>query len=317
MSSAVGLGGPAAMKDRLLAGLVRSIGILPFRWAGRFGALVGRVLYRFDGREVRNARVNLALCFPAVNEIERERMVQRNLAETGRTLAEMLRIWVGPRLDLTELVDENGFVEAGRALLARGRGLIFALPHLGNWELIGDSTMRITPITALYRPPRLRFMDSIMRAGRARTGVEPVPIDRQGLKELHAALQRGEGIAILPDQVPKSLGASGVLAPFFGHPAMTMTLISRLARKHGAPVMFCCAVYDPATGRHRMHYFEGEAAIASASPEAAAAALNRGVERCVRKFPTAYQWTYRRFQIPGSREPNPYRGGRRSPRRSR
>lgn len=305
------------MKDRLLAGLVRLVGFLPFRWAGRLGAFLGRVLYRLDGREVRNARVNLALCFPAMNEIERERMVERNLAETGRTLAEMLRIWVGPRLDLAALIDENGFVEAGRALLARGRGVIFALPHMGNWELIGDSILHITPVTALYRPPRLRFMDPIMRAGRARTGVDPVPIDRQGLKELHAALQRGEGVVILPDQVPKSLGASGVLAPFFGHPAMTMTLISRLARKHGAPVMFCCAVYDAQTGRHRMHHFEGEAAIASASPEAAAAALNRGVERCVRKFPAAYQWTYRRFQIPGSREPNPYRGGKRPPRLSR
>jgi KDO2-lipid IV(A) lauroyltransferase len=305
------------MKDRLLAGLVRLFGFLPFAWAGRLGAFFGRVLYRFDGREVRNARVNLALCFPAMSETERERVVERNLAETGRTLAEMLRIWVGPRLDLTTLVDESGFIEAGRALLARGHGVIFALPHLGNWELIGDSIMHITPVTALYRPPRLSFMDPIMRAGRARTGVEPVPIDRQGLKELHAALQRGEGVVILPDQVPKSLGASGVLAPFFGHPAMTMTLISRLARKHRSPVMFCFAVYDPAIGRHRIHHFEGEAAIAAASPEAAAAALNRGVERCVRRFPASYQWTYRRFQIPGSREPNPYRGGRRPPRHSR
>ena len=36
-----------------------------------------------------------------------------------------------------------------------------------------------------------------------------MPIDRQGLKALHAALQRGEGVVILPDQVPKTIGAAG------------------------------------------------------------------------------------------------------------
>ena len=80
-----------------------------------------------------------------------------------------------------------------------GNGLILALPHSGNWELIGDSLINITPATALFRPPRMQIMDGIMRAGRARTGVTPVPIDRQGLKALHATLQRGEAVVILPD----------------------------------------------------------------------------------------------------------------------
>ncbi len=296
------------MRDRVLRALIWPLGLLPFSWMGAWGAVVGRLIYRLNIREVRNARTNLALCFPQLAADERERLVRRNLIETGRSLAEMLRVWVGPRLDLEAMVDENGFVEAGRALRARGHGVIFAIPHIGNWEMIGDWIMKITPTTALYRPSRLAFMDELMRAGRARTGVTPVPIDRQGLKALHAALQRGEGVVILPDQVPKGAGAAGVVAPFFGHPALTMTLISRLARRHQAPVIFCCAVHDgSAGGRHRLHHFEGEAAIGDASPEAAAAALNRGVERCARAFPAHYQWTYRRFQIPGSAASNPYR----------
>jgi KDO2-lipid IV(A) lauroyltransferase len=296
------------MRDRLLHGVLRLLGLLPFAWVGGIGAGVGRLMYRLDNREVRNARTNLALCFPEMTGDARERLVRRNLIETGRSLAEMLRVWVGRRLDLEAMVDENGFVEAGRALRRRGHGVIFAIPHIGNWEMIGDWIMKITPTTALYRPSRLGFMDEVMRAGRARTGVTPVPIDRQGVKALHAALQRGEGVVILPDQVPKGTGAAGVVAPFFGHPALTMTLISRLARRHQAPVMFCCAVHDPgAGGRHRLYHFEGEAAIGDVSPEAAAAALNRGVERCARAFPAHYQWTYRRFLIPDSTIPNPYK----------
>jgi KDO2-lipid IV(A) lauroyltransferase len=295
------------MHDRILESLLRLLGRLPWRLAGRLGALAGRLLYARGGREVRNARVNLELCFPELDEAGREALVRRNMIETGRSLTEMLRIWVGPRLDLDKLIDDNGFEAAARALLARGNGLILAMPHIGNWELLGDLFVRITPCTALFRPPRMRALDGIMREGRSRTGVTPVPIDRSGLKALHASLQRGEGVVILPDQVPKSAGASGVIAPFFGHPAMTMTLIGRLARRHAAPVLFCCVIPDEAGGRHQLYHFDGEPAIADADPEISAAALNRGVERCARAFPAHYQWTYRRFEIPGRKNESPYR----------
>ena len=294
------------MREQVLAALIRLLGRLSFPRVGRLGAFVGRVLYRWSGREVRNARINLSLCFPEMDEPARERLVRMNLIETGRTMAQMVRIWVGERIHITDLVEDNGFEQAVRDLLARERGLIFALPHLGNWELIAEPMANVVPTTALYRPPRMAFMDDIMHAGRARSGVTPVPIDRTGLKALHAALQRGESIVILPDQVPKTAGASGVIAPFFGHPAMTMTLIGRLARRHRAPVLFCCAVYDEHIGRHRLHHFEGDPAIGAESAEEAATALNRDVERCVREFPAHYQWTYRRFEIPGGQASSPY-----------
>ncbi len=295
-----------AMREPVLQSLIRLLGRMPFGMVGRFGALAGRLAYRFARREVHNARVNLALCFPEKDPAAREELARQNLIETGRSLAQMIRLWVGRELPLRDMVDDNGFEQAGRELLARGKGVIFALPHLGNWELIAYSMARIVPTTALYRPPRMALMDDIMYAGRGRSGITPVPIDRSGLKALHAALTRGEGIVILPDQVPKTAGASGVLAPFFGHPAMTMTLMGRLARRHQTPVLFCCAVYDAQTGRYRLHHFEGDAAIAADSAAQSAAALNRDVERSVRQFPAHYQWTYRRFEIPDTSEPSPY-----------
>lgn len=294
------------MRDRLIKGLIRLLGMLPFSWVGGLGAGVGRLLYRWQGREVRNTRVNLGLCFPDLPEAERETLVRTSLMETGRNLAQMLKIWVGPRRDWVEALEENGFHEAAGELLRRGNGLIVAMPHMGNWELIAYLAIGLTRSTALYRPPRLAFMDELMRQGRERSGLVPVPTDRQGLKALHAALQNGEIVGILPDQVPKAAGASGVLAPFFGHPALTMTLVGRLARRHGTPTLFTCAIYDESISRHRIHFFEGDPEIADKSPEIAAAALNRAIERCVRQFPDHYQWAYRRFEIPDSGRPSPY-----------
>ena len=295
------------MRDLILEQLVRLFGRLPFAWVGHIGALVGRLVHLGRGREARNARVNLTLCFPELDAAQREALLRRNLIATGRSLAQMLKVWSDGRSDWREAIDDDGFVATGRELVARGHGLIVALPHIGLWELVAYPLPEIAPTTALYRPPRMAFMDTIMRTGRARSGLTPVPTDRSGLKALRAALQRGESVVILPDQVPKTAGASGVLAPFFGHPAMTMTLISRLARRHQSPVLFASAVYDSAIGRYRMHYFEGDPAIADAQPENAAAAVNRDVERCARAFPEHYQWTYRRFEIPGRKAESPYR----------
>lgn len=295
------------MRDLLIRGLLRVVGWLPFGLAGRVGAWGGRLAFLLGGRPVRNVRVNLALCFPEVDATERERMARENLVETGRILIQMINIWSRGDHDWRAEIDDDGMVETGRKLIARGNGMIIALPHLGNWELIAYLVTQIAPTTALYRPPRQAALDPIMRAGRARSGITPVPIDRQGLKEMHAALKRGEIIVILPDQVPKSLGAAGVVVPFFGQPAMTMTLIGRLAHRHASPVLFCYALPDAASGRLKARCFEGEDAIGDASPEVAAAALNRGVERCVRLAPTQYQWTYRRFEIPGDEGANPYK----------
>jgi KDO2-lipid IV(A) lauroyltransferase len=286
---------------------VKLLARLPFGVCGKIGAGLGRLMYWVGGREVRTAQVNLDLCFPELSQRERARLVRRNLEESGRSIAQMIRLFVGRPLPLDDLIDENGFIEACRARLARGRGLILALPHQGNWELVSYRVTRAAPATALYRPPRMAALDDLIRAGRERSGIDVVPIDRQGLKRLHEALRDGEIVGILPDQVPKAAGAAGVLAPFFGRPALTMTLVNRLARRHDTPVLFCCAVAEDGSKRHRFHYFDADPQIASDDPAVAAAALNRGIEQCARAFPAHYQWTYRRFQIPGDRKVNPYR----------
>src|SRR4029078_7190832 len=46
-----------------------------------------------------------------------------------------------------------------------------------------------------------------------------------------------------------------------------------------------------------VHFVPGEPEIADEDPVVATAALNRGIEACVRMSPTQYQWTYKRFSF--------------------
>ena len=68
-----------------------------------------------------------------------------------------------------------------------------------------------------------------MREGRGRGDVRLVPADFSGVRELFAALKRGEAVGFLPDQVP-GIG-EGEWAEFFGQAAYTATLAPKLARR--------------------------------------------------------------------------------------
>jgi KDO2-lipid IV(A) lauroyltransferase len=88
---------------------------------------------------------------------------------------------------------------------------------------------------------------------------------------------------------------SSVTAPFFGHPAPTMTLISKLARKTGAPVVAAYAERLPRGKGFRVRFQAVDEAVSDVSAEVSAAAVNDAVETLVRLSPDQYQWTYRRF----------------------
>lgn len=292
------------MTGRLLGLLLRLVGHLPWavlRWLGGF---VGWVVYRLNGREAHFTRVNLGIAFPHLDEATREQLVRDSLRENAITLCEMPRIWLSDG-DLSQRVDDNGLPAEMERLAAQGRGLIIATPHHGNWEIVPAAINRSLPITVLYRPPRMAFLEPIMTAGRSVAQVRMVPTDRSGVKALHAALRNGEAIGMLPDQVPKGAGAAGIVAPFFGRDSMTMVLLGRLAARHASPVLFVWAERQ-ADGRYRVRYFVADQQVGDRDPQVAASALNHAVERVIADRPAQYQWAYRRYRFPGAPLPDPY-----------
>ncbi|HKF93042.1 MAG TPA: hypothetical protein VKB96_00265 [Gammaproteobacteria bacterium] len=91
--------------------------------------------------------------------------------------------------------------------------MILAAPHHGCWELYGLYIAARYPLTSLYRPPRLDYLERVTRAGREHTGARLVRTDTDGIRLLVEALNKGQCIGILPDQVPKP--GNGVYTPFF------------------------------------------------------------------------------------------------------
>ncbi len=297
------------MQTKLIYYLIRFLGILPLWLIHGLGHVIGWLLYRIPNRERHTARVNLRLCFPELALIERDKMLRLVLRENVITLLEMPAVWFGDTQRWLDRLDMRQVRAEIESLLAQGRGLIVAMPHLGNFEISAHFFGSIGPATGLYRPPRKQGLEAVMLEGRNRPGKNRmVATDRQGIKALYKALEANEMIVILPDQQPKArTGGVGVFAPFFQVPALTMTLVNRFARKTGAPVYFVSFVRIPEKPGYRVVGLPATDEIADRDSIVAASALNQGVEASVRLYPHQYQWTYRRFEAQPDGAASPYR----------
>ncbi|PLY11888.1 MAG: lipid A biosynthesis acyltransferase [Sedimenticola sp.] len=294
------------MRAKIIFNLVRLLGCLPLPLLQGFGSLVGRLFYYLPNRETRNARINIGICFPELDEAAQRRLLKQSLIENGKTLFEMPLFWLNPPQHWIDRVEVGNGYEIFQAALAEERGLIIAGPHLGNWEATVQYLASQSKMTAIYRPPKLRELDELVRQGRSRTGATLVPATPQGVKQLLKALKSGEMLGILCDQQPKATGEQGaVFAPFFGQRALTMVMINRLAKRTGARVIFCYTERLKRPGRFSIHWCEGSEALLDEDPLVSATAMNRIIEQCIRQCPEQYIWSYKRFseQPPGTSSP--------------
>jgi KDO2-lipid IV(A) lauroyltransferase len=145
----------------------------------------------------------------------------------------------------------------------------------------------------MFRPPRQRILEPLLRAGRERGNVRVATADRKGVFALLRALRNGETVGILPDQVPSR--GEGEWAEFFGRPAYTMALATRLRDATGATVVLAfCERLPRATG-YRIHL----RSMPDPKPgESAARHLNRALEALIREKPEQYLWSYNRYKVP-------------------
>lgn len=293
------------MRTRLITGLLRLLARLPLSFNRVLGLGIGSLLAHTPNSLRRISTINLELCLPELSKQQHRRLLRRSLIETTQTVLEAGPLWLWPPDQIRALMIQPVIGEdAVKAALQAGRGVILATPHHGSWEMAGHIAAVRWGITSLYKPPRLAGLDQLIRRGREQLGAQLVATDAKGIRSLYETLSRGGAIGILPDQDPGQSG--GVFAPFFGIPANSMILLSRLARKTGAPVFICFCERLPGTQGYQLHCLPAPAGIDAADAPRAVTAMNAGIEACVRLRPEQYQWSYRRFRTRPAGQPNLY-----------
>jgi len=227
------------------------------------------------------------------------------IGAAGAMVAELPWLWARPAGEsvLPKVVRWDG-LDVFEAALAERKGVIMIVPHLGSWEMYGQAVGERFlkdhgPLTALFRPPRKRWMAGLVEGSRDRPGLQTLPTSVTGVRGLMRTLRGGGYTGILPDQVPPQ--GQGVWAPFLGRPAYTMTLLPRLAQQTGARVFLGVCERLPRGQGYAIRFepFDGTAlSDPKATPEAAAAAMNEGIARLIHSLPGQYVWDYARYKAP-------------------
>ena len=195
----------------MLIPLLRLLARLPLSWLHCAGAAFGWAVYGLSPKYRLRLKENLYASGVCDAEPTYKALLHQVVAETGKGVTELIAVWFGPDEKISGWVrcDTWGVVETARR---GGKGLIFLTPHLGCFEISALYGAQRLPITVLYRPPKLRWLEPLMVAGRSRWLSTVAPATLRGVRMLYKALQRGEAVGLLPDQAP-GVGEGAWAAP--------------------------------------------------------------------------------------------------------
>ncbi len=273
--------------------MLRCLAHLPLGALHRLGSVLGWVIYGMSPTYRRHLRENLATA-----RYDDARVRRRAIAAAGQLVMEVPALWFRPRERVVALVKEMQGEDAVLAAQRAGKGVLFLTPHMGAFEVAAQYAASRMPITVLYRRPKVAWLEPLMRAGRERANVRLVSADKRGVREVFKALERGEAVGFLPDQVP-GVG-EGEWADYFGRPAYTMTLAAKLASRDNVACFLAFARRLPRGAGYSILVQP----FAPARPgESATRRLNRALEELVALCPEQYLWGYNRYKIPAGAKP--------------
>ncbi|TXH05678.1 MAG: hypothetical protein E6R07_02390 [Nevskiaceae bacterium] len=276
---------------------------LPLLVLQALGALVGGLLWVTHSSRRKVALRNLAACMPELDAAARTRIARAAITNEMTTYIETARVWLGPGRAVRNAVREWRGIEALDRAFAQGKGVILLTLHQGAFEAVAIPMSASYPFYGLYKPQRGALND-LSLIGRCRFGGRMVKAEAGVRKAALPLLAQRFGVYYMPDHDPPE--GRGVFVPFMGVMAHTPTLIARLVRESGAPVVFMFGERLPWARGYIAHYFDAPAEIYSEDIAVSTAAMNQGLERCVRACPEQYWWGYKRFRRQPPGQPNFY-----------
>ena len=258
---------------------------IPLFLVQSIGILIGYIFHMTNKKSRFLLVKNLTSAMIYKDKAVLNRAINKNIRETGKTIMESLAIWSNKQKRVLSWVSEvQGLAEIDRAH-ARKKGIIFLSPHLGCYEITSIYYGSKNPLTILYRPPRKKWLEELIKDGRQKGFNTLAPTNKSGIKQILKSLRNHQAVGILPDQTANK--GEGEWADFFGRPAYTMVLVSKLAKKTGATVIMAFGERLDIGKGFKIHF-----KIIPASNVSSPRKLNKVLEDTIMKSPEQYLWNY-------------------------
>jgi KDO2-lipid IV(A) lauroyltransferase len=272
----------------MLSIIFKPFGYLSLRLLHSLGTALGLLLFSCMHQTKKRTIENISQSQLAKNPADVNEMARNSFIELGKAMLETPMIWQKKEADLLPLMQKIHGWEFVDNALQTGKGIIFLTPHLGCFEITSIYYGSQHSITVMYRPPKLKWLRKFILKGRNRTGVTLAAANTDGVRKLMQALKRGEAIGILPDQIPAA--GEGEWADFFGKPAYTMSLASKLAEKTGATVIMSFGERLENGAGYALHLNKVDSITTPTL-------LNKAIEQQIAQKPSQYLWSYNRYKV--------------------
>ena len=277
------------LRYRFESGLLRAASMLaqcfPRRAVQRAGRAAGWIAY-YLAPSVRNVALqNLEVAFGA--RPENPNIARASLQNFGGTLATLL--W-SPRLTSNNF---RRYIEVDESTLPRGRAVVFATMHYGDWELLGQATGFLgLPVTIVQENMRNEALEAFFSRLRSRGGHTIVAQELAGMR-LFRVLRGGGATALLVDTSTNRRGG-GIWLDFFGLPAFSPPAFAALALRTGAVVVPAYAAPLP-DGRTRLVYLRAIELSPSDDVRELSQRCLKLFEDVIRATPEPWLWAYKRW----------------------
>ena len=183
---------------------------------------------------------------PDADEARVRRLVKRAFSSYARYWVEAAQVSALRSDQIESIFSIEGF-ERFRLEMARGRGVVIVLPHVGSWEYGGrwlaQQGYPMTTVGELLEPPELFDW---FTSQRAMIGLTVLPPGADTTVRLLDTLRAGRVVGLLAD---RDLVGNGVEVAFFGEKTTLPAGPAVLALRSGAPLM-TCAIYQRPCGRY-------------------------------------------------------------------
>ena len=276
---------------------------LPLPLLAALGRGLGALLHAFGARRRKIVAINLALCFPELDERQRAELGKAHFRALGRSILERSVLWWGSRERLSRLIRMEG-EEKIYALLAAGKPVILLAPHFVGLDVGGIGIALHFDVVSMYSAQKNPVFDRLLLRSRHRFGKQQLLSRQDGARATVKAMKSGRPFYYLPDM---EFGArDSVFAPFFGVQAATITGLSRLSRAAGASVVSCVTRLLPGGQGYVVEIGDAWTDFPTADVDADTRRMNAFIEDTVRTMPEQYYWVHRRFKTRPEGEAKPY-----------
>jgi len=278
---------------------------LPATWVDALGWSLGACAYHILPSRRATVRRNCRIAWgDSLAADALEKLTRDTFLHTGANLLSSMRCMLMTDEKIKNHVTIEGADIVRDTLQRSNRGAIFALVHMGNWEIlarIGALVAPGIPTAAFYRPLNNPWMNRMTMRRRARSGTQLFS-NKEGFSQSCPLLRDGGMLGILADQ---HAGHSGSLTPFFGRTTSCSPLVELLHRRTGAAV-FYVSVIRTRRAHWKINITPHPPAIAISTDT-----VMQGLERSLSTRPCDGFWFHDRWKM-ASRQPFRLRQSRQS-----